>query len=271
MEDLTEARHALVRRLVERGDLRSGAVIEAFRRTPRHLFLPEVAPADAYADEAIVTKFGPGGRPLSSSSQPAIMAIMLEQLEVRPGQRVLEIGAGTGYNAALLAHLVGEEGAGGSVITLDIDGEVVDRARRNLAVAGVAAVTVVCADGADGWPEAAPYDRIVLTVGAADIPPAWTEQLTPDGRLVLPLSMRNVQASVAFERAGDHLESVSLADCGFMPMRGALAGRSHRRSWGGLSTDGLRVSAFVSQRPPAPAGVTVLDLGHARLWLDRRG
>src|SRR5919197_269664 len=108
----------LVAYLLETGVLRDGAVRDAFAATPRHLFLPDLNLDEVYQDAAIPTKRGSRGEPISSSSQPAIMAIMLEQLRVKPGQRVLEIGAGTGYNAALLAHLVD---SGGRVVTLDYD------------------------------------------------------------------------------------------------------------------------------------------------------
>jgi protein-L-isoaspartate(D-aspartate) O-methyltransferase len=197
------------------------AVEAAFRAVPRHLFLPAVALDTVYADEAIPTK-RLGGKTVSSSSQPAIMAIMLEQLDVHRGHRVLEIGAGTGYNAALMAHIVGDRG---HVVTVDIDDDLVADAREQLAAAGFERVHVVCSDGGLGYPAGAPYDRIILTVGAWDIAPAWQEQLKPDGRLVLPLIIRgNVQESVAFEHAGGHLASVSVHACGFVPLRGTHAG-----------------------------------------------
>jgi protein-L-isoaspartate(D-aspartate) O-methyltransferase len=150
------------------------------------------------------------------------MAVMLDQLEVKPGQRVLEIGAGTGYNAALLAHLAGPEGR---VTTVDIDEDIVEAARAHLVAAGFGEVHVICGDGAQGYVPNAPYDRIILTVSAWDIAPAWIEQLTPDGRLVLPLALNGaVQKLVAFERTDDHLASISIRDGSFMPLRGSLAG-----------------------------------------------
>lgn len=210
---------ALVEHLKQEGHLRSPLVEAAFQTVPRHLFLPQVPLEEAYEDEAIPTK-KLDGKAISSSSQPAIMAIMLEQLGLAPGQRVLEIGAGTGYNAALMAHMVGPAG---QVIALDIEEDIVQAAQKHLTAAGVSNVRVVCADGGYGWPEAAPYDRLILTVGARDILPTWREQLKPDARLVLPLALPGMQLSAAFLSAPDHLVSISLVDCGFMMLRGEWA------------------------------------------------
>ena len=223
--DATIARHRLVDALVRRGVIRKRAVAEALGAVPRHVFLPLVPPAAAYADEAVVTKSDAAGRAVSSCSQPTMIATMLGQLRPEPGQRVLEIGAGTGYNAALLRHLVGPAG---TVVTVDLDADIVDAARRNLAAAGVDGVEVVQADGADGWPPGAPYDRIILTVGADDLSPAWVYQLAPDGRLVVPLGFRGVQASVAFvappaAASTATLVSDSAVGCGFVRLRGSLA------------------------------------------------
>ncbi len=213
-------RAALVETLRSKGCVRSPAIAEAFASVPRHLFVPDVALEDAYRDRWIATKRLPDGEIVSSSSQPEIMATMLEQLDVRPSQRVLEIGAGTGYNAALLAHLVGTSGR---VTAIDIDDDIVAAARAHLAAAGASGVRVVSADGWAGDAEGAPYDRIVLTVGAHDISPAWRAQLAPGGRLLLPLSLPAVQASVAFDERDGFLESASVRGCLFMRLRGAAA------------------------------------------------
>ena len=199
----------------------SERVAAAMRAVPRHLFVPGVPPDEAYRDEPIVTRRDDAGRPTSSSSQPAIMAAMLDQLDVRPGHRVLEIGAGTGYNAALLARLAAP---GGLVVCLDIDADVADEARAHLDEAGLPQVEVVCRDGAEGHPERAPYDRLIATVGAWDLAPAWMEQLAPGGRMVVPLDVNGLQLSVALDRDGDHWTSRSVLPCGFMRMRGSLAG-----------------------------------------------
>jgi protein-L-isoaspartate(D-aspartate) O-methyltransferase len=215
-------RERLAAQVVAANRIGSEPIAAALRDVPRHLFLPELRPEWAYADDAIVTKRDESGRPVSSSSQPAMMAIMLVQLDLAPGLRVLEIGAGTGYNAALIRHIVGGTG---QVTSIDIDGDLVQKARAHLAGAGYPDVTVLCADGAAGCPAYAPYDRIIATVGVSDLAPAWLDQAAPAARIVVPLDVRGTQVCVAFARtAAGHWTTRSLAPCGFMRMRGSLAG-----------------------------------------------
>lgn len=218
---LVDLRRALVESLRRGGVITDPRVAEAFDAVPRHHFLPDVPPERVYSDEAIITK-QQDGVGISSSSQPAIMAIMLQQLALEPGLRVLEIGAGTGYNAALLRYLVGPTG---QVTTIDIDRDIVDGARAHLAAAGYRDVRVLRGDGAYGRAGGAPYDRIVLTVGGADVLPAWVEQLRADGLLVLPLSLNGGQFAVALRKyPNGTLVGESLAECGFMRLRGAFGG-----------------------------------------------
>lgn len=214
-------RDALVNALRGEGGVPFDRRVEsALRAVPRHVFVPEATLEAAYENQPIVTKKDAAGLSVSSISQPSIVAIMLDQLDVAEGHRVLEIGAGTGYNAALLRHLVGPSGA---VTTVDIDADIVERARRGLAAAGCADVGVHMADGWHGWAADAPYDRIILTVGAADLSPVWWDQLSVGGVLVLPLQLRGSQRSIAFEPADGYWESRSVTACGFIPMRGAGA------------------------------------------------
>jgi len=212
---------ALVDTLQQDGFIQTPRVLAAFRAIPRHLFLPGVALDKVYQNQPVATRRQPDGRALSSSSRPAIMALMLEQLRLEPGQRVLEIGTGTGYNAALLAHIVGETG---QVTTIDIDQDLVESARQHLAAAGYAHVQTVCGDGGFGHPPHAPYDRIIATTSVATLPPLWWAQLHAHGRLLVPLSLRGPILIVAFVPAGDHLVSVAAQPYGFIPMRGAFAG-----------------------------------------------
>ncbi|HXW86630.1 MAG TPA: methyltransferase, FxLD system [Streptosporangiaceae bacterium] len=215
------ARARMVKELRQLGHPLSPSVQDAFATVPRHVFVPEIGPAAAYRDEALVIKCGPDGLPVSSSSQPAMMAIMLDQLGLQPGHRVLEIGTGSGYNAAVMSEVVGPAG---EVVTIDIDAELVARARASLLAAGTDTVTVYRADGGYGDPGGAPFDRIIVTAGAWDIAPAWLDQLVPGGRLVLPLSIRGVQLSVALEQVGQGWLSTSACRCGFVRMLGAFAG-----------------------------------------------
>jgi protein-L-isoaspartate(D-aspartate) O-methyltransferase len=233
-------RTALVEQLKAQDILHSAAAVAAFLRVPREHFLPELARREGlepiYSDEAIITKRTGQGTPLSSSSAPSMMAIMLEQLDLRPGLRVLEIGAGTGYNAALLAELVGDQHA---VVTIDIDHDVVEQARRNLASAGYPEVTVLCADGIQGAPDLGPFDRIQLTVASDDIAPAWCEQLTPGGRLVLPLELhrhQRGQISLALVKRADYLESAAASYAFFIPLRGDQAMAAERSAPLGVMT-----------------------------------
>ncbi len=168
------------------GDGVAGPVVAALRKVPRHLFTPGVPLARAYEDVVVVPNSGASGAGLTSVSQPSMIAWMLAQLDVRPGQSVLKVGSG-GYQAALLRELVGPDG---SVTTLDIAPDVISRARACLDRAGYGDVRTVCADGEYGAPGHGPFDKIIVAVQDWDIPPAWTGQLAPGGRLVVPLLTR---------------------------------------------------------------------------------
>jgi protein-L-isoaspartate(D-aspartate) O-methyltransferase len=250
-------RAGLVALLTERGSVSDPRVAAALGQVPRHVFVPAAELAEAYADQAIVTH-SRDGVPTSSASQPAIVAIMLEQLQVPAGGSILEIGAGTGYNAALLSELVGPSGR---VVTVDIDPEVADEARSHLSEAGVANVTVICGDGALGGADGAPYDGIIVTAGVTDLAPAWVAQLRPGGRLVAPLAIRGVAQSVALTLADDgHLHSVAMSEAMFMPLAGAMANADRH----------LPVPGHEGVRVQAAAG-TQLDTGPIAAALDEPG
>jgi protein-L-isoaspartate(D-aspartate) O-methyltransferase len=215
--DPAELREALVTRLVGSGHLRTSAVVSAFRDIERHRFLPGVDPQTAYVDDAVPIKHDESGEMISCISAPSIVATQIEQLGAEPGHKILEAGAATGYNARLLGQLVAPDG---HVWTVDVDQDLVDRARKNLAQAGATNVSVDLADGAAGLPEHAPFDRIQFTVGAGDVPVRILDQLAPGGRLVLPMRIRgSISRSFAFERDGRTWKTISCEMATFVPLR----------------------------------------------------
>lgn len=191
----------MVQYLKAQGYVSSEPVKRAFASVPRHLFVQhyyvrqagtlhwhyheatdtEAWYSQVYSDTAFVTLVDEVGRTLSSSSQPAVMARMLELLDVEPGQRVLEIGTGSGYNAALLAQLTGNPAL---VTTVDIEPEVMPQAMQAIEQSVGSGVTVYIGDGSQGYLDHAPYQRIIATASTPTVPFAWAEQLVPGGTLV---------------------------------------------------------------------------------------
>jgi protein-L-isoaspartate(D-aspartate) O-methyltransferase len=223
-DEATRLRNKVVDELRAGGDISSPEIEAVMRKVPRHAFIPDTTLDKAYDTyAAVITKTDEHGVQLSSVSAPQIQAMMLEQAQVRPGMRVLEIGSG-GLNAAYLAELVGEHG---EVVTVDIDPVVTERAHRLLDEHGYGWVRVVTADAAEPIPDLGEVDVVMVTAGAWDIAPAWTAQLKQGGRLVVPLRMRGLTRSVAFTQItgehGPYLESVSALICGFVPMQGSTA------------------------------------------------
>lgn len=226
--DPAQLRAALTDRIRSRGTFQSPRVEAAFRTVSRHLFLPGVDLRTAYAHQVVVTKRADDGSALSSASHPNLVAAMLEQLDVQPGHWVLEIGTATGINAALLAELVGPTG---KVVSIEIDDDLAAGAHAALAAAGYHHVEVICADGAVGYPIHAPYDRIIVTVEAWDLPPAWWQQLAVGGRLVVPLSLHGsgLARSVALDlQHSGRMVGNSALVCGFVPLRGSAIARARR-------------------------------------------
>jgi protein-L-isoaspartate(D-aspartate) O-methyltransferase len=156
----------------------SPAVIRAMRRVPRHELVPENVRRDAYQDRPLPIGHG------QTISQPYIVAIMTDLVDVGPDSRVLEIGTGSGYQAAVLAEVAGE------VYTLEIIPELARRARQDLARLGYENVTARAGDGYFGWEAHAPFHAIVVTAGASHVPPPLIEQLAPGGKLIIPVGSR---------------------------------------------------------------------------------
>lgn len=211
-----DLRNTLVADLVRRGVIRNPAAREAFETVPRHLFVPNADVDVAYADQPVFIRWE-DDTPISSSSQPTMMAIMIEQLELERGHHVLEIGAGSGYNAAIMAHIVGETG---TITTVDIDRDIVDEAADRLSANGYHNVKCVCGDGFKGVPPQQPYDRIIVTVGAHDVSPHWVGQLKDGGMLVVPLWFKGANLSVALQKRAGELTGLSASPCTFIPIRG---------------------------------------------------
>lgn len=258
MPDASGLRQDLVRGLREAGVVRDEAVGDALLSVPRELFLPGLDLDEAYRDIAVPTHRDEAGRVVSSCSQPSMVALMLEQLSVEPGQRVLEIGAGTGYNAALLRYLVGP---GGRVVSVDLDPVICAEARARTRAAG-AEVEVEVGDGALGWPAGAPYDRIEVTAATEDLPAAWWTQLSISGRLVTPLHLGpRAEASVAWERAGTGLHALSRLPCGFLALRGESASPPRREPpLGPLLFGPYALYAFRGGPPEQlPAGAVIVQ------------
>jgi protein-L-isoaspartate(D-aspartate) O-methyltransferase len=209
-----EARRAerewMVRTQLEDRCIRDPAVLEAFRRVPREEFLPPDLQHLAYADEALPIELD------QTISQPFIVALMAEAAQLRGGERVLEIGAGSGYAAAILASIAGV------VFTVERHEELAATASRRLRDLGFANVRVRFGDGTLGWPEHAPYDAILVAATAPRIPTALVEQLAPGGRLVLPCGERHGrQELVRASRTPDgRLVVEHLDDVRFVPLIG---------------------------------------------------
>ena len=214
-------RAELVTTLVNRGVLSDPAWREAFATVPREVFVPRFTRrlrgkneqgdqlvhydhatgggtaeflAAAYSDDSLVTRFNATGTATSSSSQPSLMAIMLEALDIQPGNTVLEIGTGTGYQAALLTHHLGDD----AVTTIEVNPEIAIDAEQALAHVGYYP-SVVCGNGADGVPVRAPFDRIIATCGVLRIPPAWITQTKPGGKILANVSFGLITLTVTAE------------------------------------------------------------------------
>ena len=186
-------------------DVRDPRVLEAIGRVPRHLFVPEALRANAHEDRPLSIGFG------QTISQPYIVAFMTQALDVDPAHRVLEIGTGCGYQTAVLAELARE------VFTIEIVPELAARAARMLADQGYANVHVRAGDGYAGWPDEAPFDRILAAAAPADVPPALEEQLAEDGVLVLPVGGWHQEIRVVQKRHG-RLQSRDVLPVRFVPM-----------------------------------------------------
>ncbi len=177
MDERFEERKRMVERLKEELNI-SDRVARAMLKVPRHLFVPPEYSREAYSDYPLPIGYG------QTISAPHMVAIMCELLDILPGQKVLEVGGGSGYHAAVVAELVGKNG---KVIMIERIPELAERARRTLKALGYDNVKVVVGDGSEGYAEEMPYDRIYVTAAAPAIPKPLVEQLKPGGKMVIPV------------------------------------------------------------------------------------
>jgi protein-L-isoaspartate(D-aspartate) O-methyltransferase len=241
---IEQLQNQLIDMMKQKGSLDDSRIEATFRAVPRHLFLPDVSPDLVYTDEALPIDRHQSGRVLSSCSQPSMIATMLAQLRLEPGHNVLEIGAGTGYNAALIQSLSGAESR---VTTIELDKDMYNLARDNFQRLGVGSrINLVNADGAMGYAPRASYDRIIASVSIWDVPAAWKQQLKPGGILVAPIWLDSLQVSAAFRQQADgSLTSEENVPCGFVSLRGPAAGPNMYRR---VETSALMLASFASAR-----------------------
>ena len=208
IDDSDEARACRARLLRElAGDVKDARVLSAMERVPRHLFIPEVSVRGAYLNRPWPIGFG------QTISQPAIVAIMTEALELTGAERVLEIGTGSGYQAAILSLLASE------VYTIELVPELATGAHALLRRLGYARIHVRTGDGYAGWPEAAPFDRVLLTAAPDEVPAALIDQLAQGGVLVAPVGPSGwSQSLLRYRKMGDVVSREDLGAVQFVPM-----------------------------------------------------
>ncbi len=205
-DDRADDRRKMVVQQITRRGIADAAVLRAMGSVPRHRFVPETLQSMAYCDQPLTIGHG------QTISQPYIVALMSEVLDVRPGQRVLEIGTGSGYQAAVLAEM------GVEVYSIEIIPELGKRAEEVLAALGYKEVCVKIGDGYQGWPEAAPFDGIIVTCSPTKIPEPLTAQLAEGGRLVIPVGDFFYQKLVLLTKKEGRLIEEKIEDVRFVPM-----------------------------------------------------
>ena len=202
-------RERMVKDQLESKGIRNRRVLDAFRAVPRHLFVNAADEAAAYEDRPLALS---GGQTIS---QPYMVALMTESLDVAPGHRALEVGTGSGYQAAILAEL------GAVVHTVERLPSLSDEARRRLERTGYHDIRYRVGDGTLGWPEEPPFDRIVVTAGAPDVPIGLLKRLEEGGILVVPIGDDRVQELVRFRRGEGRVSRERLCRCSFVKLIGA--------------------------------------------------
>ncbi len=206
-DDWSAPRKRMVDEQLKARDIKDPRVLDAMLALPRHLFVPEAGRAEAYADTPVPIGHG------QTISQPYIVAFMTQALDVAPEHRVLEIGSGSGYQAAVLSVLAKE------VFTVEITPSLADRARKTLASLGHDNVQVRTGNGYLGWPEEAPFDRIIVTAAPDEVPPALVEQLKVGGLMAIPVGSYSQELQI-LRRTPEGTELLNTLPVRFVPMTG---------------------------------------------------
>jgi len=204
--ELGKARAAMVEQQLRRRGIGDSRVLAAMGEVPREAFVSEAQKLNAYADSALPLSRG------QTISQPLMVAMSVEALRLEGHETVLEVGAGSGYQAAILSKLAKK------VYAIEIIPELVQNARDVLDALGIDNVEIICADGRKGWPEGAPYDGIVVAAAAEEVPSALIDQLREGGRLVIPVGSKWGQSLQTSRKRGDKLETEELCRCVFVPL-----------------------------------------------------
>lgn len=209
MDRAVERQRMVEEQIAGRGrDVRDPRVLGAMRAVPRHAFVPGDLAGDAYGDHPLPIGYG------QTISQPYIVAFMTEQLHAEPTDRVLEIGTGSGYQAAVLSRLVAE------VYTIEIVEPLATRATQDLARLGYTNVFVRAGDGYAGWPEKAPFDAIIVTCAPEHVPPPLLDQLKEGGRMIIPVGEFGDQTLVLIEKHAGQSTRRAVLPVRFVPMTG---------------------------------------------------
>jgi protein-L-isoaspartate(D-aspartate) O-methyltransferase len=217
MDRFVAQRRGLMERLRERG-IRDPAILEAFLKLPRHEFLPTAVWHRAYEDAPLPIGFG------QTASQPSLQALYLQLLELQPGDRVLEIGTGSGFQTAVLASLVDR------VYSVERIRDLSLRARAALDRLRVSNVALLVGDGTVGWSRYAPYDAILVTAGSPDLPAPLLDQLADGGRMLIPIGSYEAQRLMKVRNTPGGFESEEVLDCTFVPLLGRFGWAEGRRS-----------------------------------------
>ena len=208
-DDPARAREAMVAAQVEERGVRDPRTLAAMRKVPRHLFVPAALAGEAYADSPLPIGHG------QTISQPYVVAFMTEALRLRGGETVLEVGTGSGYQAAVLAEIVAR------VYTIEIVAPLAEEARERLARLGYRNVEVRAGDGYQGWPEVAPFDAVIVTAAAPRVPEPLKQQLKDGGRLVIPVGESD-QELIVITRRGSRYDEDRVLPVRFVPMTGKV-------------------------------------------------